>query len=133
MKVNKVNLLFDLALAFLIIYDLSLQSPFDGSRLVFPPGLASVVVGLFYTILNNLLPDIVGMSVFVGGLGGYVVYDMIHYYLHYGSPKKGSYMYSLKAYHVKHHFEHQRSGGHHTTLTSLLLPVSFILCIHAPS
>lgn len=86
------------------------QSPFDGARLVFPPGLASIVVGAFYAILHQLLPDIIGLSVFVGGLCGYVVYDMIHYYLHYGSPKKGSYLYDLKAYHVKHHFEHQRSG-----------------------
>ncbi|XP_039988132.1 fatty acid 2-hydroxylase-like [Xiphias gladius] len=86
------------------------KSPFDGSRLVFPPGLASLVVGSFYAILRNTLPEILGISVFVGGLCGYVVYDMIHYYLHYGSPKRGSYMYSLKAYHVKHHFEHQRAG-----------------------
>ncbi|XP_072242830.1 fatty acid 2-hydroxylase isoform X1 [Leuresthes tenuis] len=86
------------------------KSPFDGSRLVFPPGLASIVVGTFYAILHHTLPEILGVSVFVGGLCGYVVYDMIHYYLHYGSPKRGSYLYSLKAYHVKHHFEHQRSG-----------------------
>ncbi|KAL7402793.1 hypothetical protein ABVT39_020023 [Epinephelus coioides] len=86
------------------------KSPFDGSRLVFPPGLASLVVGVFYLILCKTLPEILGTSVFVGGLCGYVVYDMIHYYLHYGSPKRGSYMYSLKAYHVKHHFEHQRAG-----------------------
>lgn len=68
------------------------------------------MVGSFYVVLNNVLPDIVGMCVFVGGLCGYVIYDMIHYYLHYGSPRRGSYMYGLKAYHVKHHFEHQRSG-----------------------
>ncbi|XP_008284757.1 fatty acid 2-hydroxylase [Stegastes partitus] len=86
------------------------KSPFDGSRLVFPPGLASIVVGGFYVLLRNTLPEILGASVFVGGLCGYVVYDMIHYYLHYGSPKRGSYMYGLKAYHVKHHFEHQRAG-----------------------
>ncbi|XP_051238216.1 fatty acid 2-hydroxylase [Dicentrarchus labrax] len=86
------------------------KSPFDGSRLVFPPGLASLVVGSFYLILRHTMPDILGICVFVGGLCGYVVYDMIHYYLHYGSPKRGSYMYSLKAYHVKHHFEHQRAG-----------------------
>uniref|UniRef100_A0AAQ4NSH4 Fatty acid 2-hydroxylase n=2 Tax=Gasterosteus aculeatus aculeatus TaxID=481459 RepID=A0AAQ4NSH4_GASAC len=86
------------------------KSPFDGSRLVFPPGLASLVVGSFYLILCRTLPEILGTSVFVGGLCGYVMYDMIHYYLHYGSPKRGSYMYGLKAYHVKHHFEHQRAG-----------------------
>ncbi|XP_034443455.1 fatty acid 2-hydroxylase [Hippoglossus hippoglossus] len=86
------------------------KSPFDGSRLVFPPGLASLMVGSFYVLLQHTLPEILGTSVFVGGLCGYVVYDMIHYYLHYGSPKRGSYMYGLKAYHVKHHFEHQRAG-----------------------
>lgn len=86
------------------------QSPFDGSRLVFPPGIASVVIGAFYLLLHQLLPEGLGTSLFVGGLCGYVVYDMIHYYLHYGSPRKGSYLYGLKAYHVKHHFEHQRAG-----------------------
>ncbi|KAF7654593.1 hypothetical protein LDENG_00067400, partial [Lucifuga dentata] len=91
------------------------KSPFDSSRLVFPPGLASLVVGSFYTLLHHILPEILAVSVFVGGLCGYVVYDMIHYYLHYGSPKRGSYMYSLKAYHVKHHFEHQRAGFGITT------------------
>lgn len=87
-----------------------LQSPFDGSRLVFPPVPASLVVALFYTAFHLIAPGAVGKSIFVGGLGGYVVYDMIHYYLHYGSPKKGSYLYGLKAYHVKHHFEHQKLG-----------------------
>ncbi|KAL0155725.1 hypothetical protein M9458_049988, partial [Cirrhinus mrigala] len=85
------------------------KSPFDGSRLVFPPSLAAIVIGAFYLILQQLLPEGLGTSLFVGGLCGYVVYDMIHYYLHYGSPRKGSYLYGLKAYHVKHHFEHQRA------------------------
>lgn len=89
---------------------LTQQSPFDGSRLVFPPSLAAIVVGAFYLILMKLMSEGLGTSLFVGGLCGYVVYDMIHYYLHYGSPQKGSYLYGLKAYHVKHHFEHQRAG-----------------------
>lgn len=91
------------------------KSPFDGARLVFPPSLAAVVIGLFYLTLQQLLVEGLGTSLFVGGLCGYVVYDMIHYYLHYGSPKKGSYLYGLKAYHVKHHFEHQRAGFGITT------------------
>ncbi len=89
---------------------LTRQSPFDGSRLVFPPSLAAIVAGAFYLILRQTLSEGLGTSLFVGGLCGYVVYDMIHYYLHYGSPQKGSYLYGLKAYHVKHHFEHQRAG-----------------------
>lgn len=89
---------------------LCFQSPFDSSRLVFPPVPASLVIGFFYGVLRLLLPEVLGLSVFVGGLCGYVIYDMMHYYLHYGSPKKGTYLYGLKAYHVKHHFEHQKSG-----------------------
>ncbi|NXD25132.1 FA2H hydroxylase, partial [Spelaeornis formosus] len=86
------------------------KSPFDSSRLVFPPVPASLVIGFFYGVLRLLLPEVLGLSVFVGGLCGYVIYDMMHYYLHYGSPRKGTYLYGLKAYHVKHHFEHQKSG-----------------------
>ncbi|XP_029464740.1 fatty acid 2-hydroxylase [Rhinatrema bivittatum] len=86
------------------------KSPYDSSRLVFPPVPASLVIGFFCGIILLLFPKIVGLSIFVGGLFGYIMYDMIHYYLHYGSPKEGSYLYGLKAYHVKHHFEHQKSG-----------------------
>ncbi|NXX95732.1 FA2H hydroxylase, partial [Centropus bengalensis] len=86
------------------------KSPFDSSRLVFPPVPASLVIAFFYGLLQLVLPEVLGLSVFVGGLCGYVVYDMMHYYLHYGSPSKGTYLYGLKAYHVKHHFEHQKSG-----------------------
>ncbi|NXC41250.1 FA2H hydroxylase, partial [Penelope pileata] len=86
------------------------KSPFDSSRLVFPPVPASLVIGFFYGLLQLLLPEVLGLSIFVGGLCGYVVYDMMHYYLHYGSPREGTYLYGLKAYHVKHHFEHQKSG-----------------------
>lgn len=89
---------------------LHLQSPFDGSRLVFPPVPASLVIAFFYVTLRLILPEAVGGTLFAGGLLGYVLYDMTHYYLHFGSPHKGSYLYSMKAHHVKHHFAHQKSG-----------------------
>uniref|UniRef100_A0A8C6JYH3 Fatty acid hydroxylase domain-containing protein n=1 Tax=Melopsittacus undulatus TaxID=13146 RepID=A0A8C6JYH3_MELUD len=94
---------------------LCFQSPFNSSHLVFPPVPALLVIGFFYGILQLLLPEELGLSVFAGGLCGYIIYDMMHYYLHYGSPKKGIYLYGLKAYHVKHHFEHQKSGFGITT------------------
>ncbi|XP_009988493.1 PREDICTED: fatty acid 2-hydroxylase, partial [Tauraco erythrolophus] len=59
------------------------QSPFDSSRLVFPPVPAALVIA-FFGILRLLLPKVLGLSVFVGGLCGYVVYDMMHYYLRFG-------------------------------------------------
>ncbi|KAL2762144.1 fatty acid 2-hydroxylase [Daubentonia madagascariensis] len=86
------------------------KAPFDGSRLVFPPVPASLVIACIYTLLRLILPEAVGGTVFAGGLLGYVLYDMTHYYLHFGSPHKGSYLYSMKTYHVKHHFAHQKSG-----------------------
>ncbi|XP_061450243.1 fatty acid 2-hydroxylase [Rhineura floridana] len=86
------------------------KSPFDDSRLVFPPVPASLVVAFFYVLTYILFPEAFALSLLAGGLFGYVVYDMMHYYLHYGSPKKGSYLYKLKSYHVKHHFEHQKAG-----------------------
>ncbi|KAI5136911.1 Fatty Acid 2-Hydroxylase [Manis pentadactyla] len=86
------------------------KAPFDESRLVFPPVPASLFIVLFYAFLRLLLPEAVAGSVFAGGLLGYVIYDVTHYYLHFGSPHKGSYLYNMKAYHVKHHFTHQKSG-----------------------
>ncbi|KAG7268140.1 hypothetical protein CRUP_010094 [Coryphaenoides rupestris] len=67
----------------------------------------SVIAGCFYVAL---WPGVLGECVFTGAVCGYVVYDMVHYYLHYGSPRPGSYLYAMKALHVKHHFEHQRAG-----------------------
>lgn len=86
------------------------QAPFDESRLVFPPAPASLVIAFLYAVLQLLLPEAVGGTVFAGGLLGYILYDMTHYYLHFGSPHKGSYLYSMKAHHVKHHFAHQKLG-----------------------
>ncbi|XP_067326977.1 fatty acid 2-hydroxylase [Anolis sagrei] len=86
------------------------KSPFDDSRLVFPPVPAFLVIAFFYVFAHIAFPEAFGVSLFTGGLFGYVAYDMMHYYLHYGSPKKGTYLYKLKSYHVKHHFEHQKAG-----------------------
>lgn len=71
---------------------------------------AAFVIAFFYVSLQFLLPEAVGGTLFAGGLLGYVIYDMIHYYLHFGSPNKHSRLYNLKARHVKHHFAHQNLG-----------------------
>lgn len=68
------------------------------------------MVAFFYVFLRLILPEAVAGILFAGGLLGYVLYDMTHYYLHFGSPHKGSYLYNMKAHHVKHHFEYQKSG-----------------------
>jgi len=84
--------------------------PFDGSRLVFPPIPAACLALPFHILFTYLFPGGVGRALFAGGLLGYVVYDLIHYYLHHGVPSKGSYLHSLKYYHVLHHFDDQATG-----------------------
>ena len=44
---------------------------------------------------------------------GYVVYDLLHFYLHHGSPKEGSHLYYMKRYHNQHHFTHYETGKMH--------------------
>ncbi|XP_032086975.1 fatty acid 2-hydroxylase [Thamnophis elegans] len=86
------------------------KSPFDHTRLVFPPVPASLLFFPFYFLAQVVVPGELGLSILSGGIVGYIIYDMMHYYLHYGSPKEGTYLYGLKTYHIKHHFEHQKAG-----------------------
>lgn len=84
--------------------------PFDSGRLVFPPVAAGILASIFYFAFALLFPLAMARSLFAGGLFGYVTYDMMHYYLHHGSPTPGSYLHQLKKYHVSHHFEDQQKG-----------------------
>nr|XP_039248707.1 fatty acid 2-hydroxylase-like [Styela clava] len=84
--------------------------PFDKGRLVFPPVPASILGGMLYIILSGILPIPIRHTLLAGVLTGYVVYDLTHYYLHYGNPSKGSYFYNLRAYHVRHHFQSPELG-----------------------
>ncbi|KAM3829198.1 fatty acid 2-hydroxylase [Vipera latastei] len=86
------------------------KSPFDRSRLVFPPAPTSLFIIFFYFLAHVVFPGEFGLSILCGGILGYIIYDMMHYYLHYGSPKEGTYLHGLKTYHIKHHFEHQKAG-----------------------
>ena len=86
------------------------QVPFDPNRLVFPPVAAAVLAYCFYLPFVKVLPGGVGLALFSGGLLGYVFYDLTHYYLHHGSPERGSYLHSLKYYHILHHFDDHSTG-----------------------
>ncbi len=89
---------------------LSTQAPFDEGRLVFPPVAAMVFALPFYIFFIHALPLGIAQGLFGGGLLGYLIYDMTHYYLHHGQPSKGSYFHMLKQYHVQHHFVDQNKG-----------------------
>ena len=77
---------------------------------MFPPIAAAVIGYCFYVPFVKMLPGGYGLAMFAGGLLGYVGYDLTHYYLHHGTPDRGSYMHSLKHYHVLHHFDDHATG-----------------------
>uniref|UniRef100_A0A914MGW7 Fatty acid hydroxylase domain-containing protein n=1 Tax=Meloidogyne incognita TaxID=6306 RepID=A0A914MGW7_MELIC len=89
---------------------LTLHFFINKDRLVFPPAAALIIVGLFY----NFYRFIASIS---GKLTGYIIYDLIHYYLHHGTPEANSKWHKRKIYHHNHHFKDSQSGfGISTTL-----------------
>uniref|UniRef100_A0A914M689 Fatty acid 2-hydroxylase n=1 Tax=Meloidogyne incognita TaxID=6306 RepID=A0A914M689_MELIC len=107
-----------------IIYDLIhyymafiTKTPLDKDRLVFPPAAALIIVGFFYSFYRLLLPYPIFCCFGTGKLTGYIIYDLIHYYLHHGTPEANSKWHKRKIYHHNHHFKDSQSGfGISTTL-----------------
>lgn len=62
-----------------------------------------------WSIGMSLLPTATAQCVLAGVAFGYVIYDLIHYYLHHGTPAT-DYFKDLKNYHVKHHYVYHELG-----------------------
>ncbi|CAB0020465.1 unnamed protein product [Nesidiocoris tenuis] len=84
--------------------------PFDADRLLFPLVPASFIALILYSLYSLYLSSWMAMAVMSGTLAGYVIYDVTHHFLHYGSPREGSYLYFLKRYHNQHHFKDSTKG-----------------------
>ncbi|XP_075227724.1 fatty acid 2-hydroxylase isoform X1 [Lycorma delicatula] len=94
------------------LHGLHHKVPFDDGRLLFPPGPGSLVGVLGYGLYTLLFPNILAPAILAGTIQGYVIYDLMHFYLHYGSPKEGTYLYEMKRYHNQHHFvQHEKGFG----------------------
>lgn len=102
---SKVMIFFHFA-----IHGLHHKVPFDSSRLVFPPVPAAIITYILYSMLAVFLPEARTLQILAGGLLGYLIYDMMHFYLHYGSPSEQTFLYNLKRYHNQHHFSNHESG-----------------------
>jgi 4-hydroxysphinganine ceramide fatty acyl 2-hydroxylase len=82
--------------------------------LVFPPVPAALLATIIYQPFY-LINEICGGHLyharlaFSGAIAAYLVYDMIHYYIHYGSPTN-QYFYFMKRYHYNHHFVNHDQG-----------------------
>ncbi|CAA0832278.1 Fatty acid 2-hydroxylase 1 [Striga hermonthica] len=85
------------------------KHPMDGLRLVFPPAATAVLLYPFWNLIKLISTPTTAPALFGGGLLGYVMYDVTHYYVHHGQPTseipKG-----LKKYHLNHHFRVQNKG-----------------------
>ncbi|GAB1464291.1 sterol desaturase family protein [Pedobacter sp.] len=83
--------------------------PNDANRLVMPPS-ASIPLALgFYFLFDWLLPDTTVYAFFIGFIGGYLFYDMVHYALHHANFKSGFWK-TLKHHHMLHHYQDASKG-----------------------
>jgi dihydroceramide fatty acyl 2-hydroxylase len=92
-----------------IIHGIHHEHPNDPMRLVMPPAvsvpLAAIVFGVLYLIFGERYAP--GLA--SGFFAGYVVYDMLHYYLHHFVPR-GRLGRVLRERHMRHHFQDDTCG-----------------------
>ncbi len=97
-------------MAHFLLHGIHHAYPQDSMRLVFPvvPGyvIMNMILMPFYKLFLPLwlAPTIVG-----GTIIGYVLYDLIHYFLHHTNPKS-EYWKDLKIYHMQHHYKDGQLG-----------------------
>jgi dihydroceramide fatty acyl 2-hydroxylase len=92
-----------------IIHGVHHDHPNDPMRLVMPPAvsvpLGAGVFGLLYLIFGARYAPGLGAGFFLG----YLVYDMMHYYLHHFRPH-GRIGRMLRERHMRHHFQDDTRG-----------------------
>jgi sterol desaturase/sphingolipid hydroxylase (fatty acid hydroxylase superfamily) len=92
-----------------IIHGVHHDHPNDPMRLVMPPSvsipLGAGVFGLLYLIFGERYAPGIGAGFFLG----YIVYDMMHYYLHHFRPR-GPIGRLLRERHMRHHFQDDTRG-----------------------
>ncbi|KAJ5551817.1 hypothetical protein N7461_006515 [Penicillium sp. DV-2018c] len=84
--------------------------PMDKYRLVMPPTLFVVLATPFWKLAHTVFfyNWYAALSVFCGGVFGYICYDLTHYFLHHRNLP--SYYKGLKKYHLQHHFADFENG-----------------------
>ncbi len=92
-----------------IIHGIHHEHPNDPMRLVMPPSvsipLGAVVFAAMYVVFGGRYAPGLGAGFFAG----YLVYDMLHYYLHHFHPR-GRVGRMLRERHMRHHFQDDTRG-----------------------
>ena len=85
-----------------LLHGLHHYQPMVKTRLVMPPILSLMIASVFYVIYSLLFSHMTKL-IYAGTLTGYLLYDMCHYYIHFGGA--GTYM-------RKRHYAHHRGKDH---------------------
>ncbi len=92
-----------------IIHGVHHDHPNDPLRLVMPPAvsvpLGAAVFAVLYVIFGVRYAPAIGAGFFIG----YLLYDMLHYYLHHFAPR-GRVGRLLRERHMRHHFQDETRG-----------------------
>ena len=94
-----------------IIHGVHHDHPNDPLRLVMPPSVSVPLGALFVLGFYAVLGSPAFLPFAAGFLGGYLLYDMIHYHLHHHRPTTAVGRW-LRELHMRHHFQdHERGYG----------------------
>lgn len=83
--------------------------PSDPLRLVMPCLLSGPIMLIAFCVTQLVFGPVFGLPVLTGFIAGYLIYDMVHYYVHHAEPstKWGKFM---KRAHLLHHFQNPGLG-----------------------
>src|SRR5215217_2680295 len=96
-----------------IIHGVHHDHPNDPLRLVMPPSVSVPLAAAFYGLFVLVLGDARALPFAAGFWGGYLGYDMLHYYVHHlpGGRKPRAWLpRMLHELHMRHHFQDHDAG-----------------------
>jgi sterol desaturase/sphingolipid hydroxylase (fatty acid hydroxylase superfamily) len=92
-----------------IIHGVHHDHPNDPLRLVMPPAVSVPLAALVFALLYLAFGGDYAPGLGAGFFAGYLVYDMLHYYLHHSRPH-GRLGRMLRERHMRHHFQDETCG-----------------------
>lgn len=92
-----------------LIHGVHHEHPNDPLRLVMPGLLSGPIMLIAFTVARLLFGLPLGYPVLMGFTGGYLAYDLVHYYVHHGRPESQAGR-ALRRLHMLHHFRDPERG-----------------------
>jgi 4-hydroxysphinganine ceramide fatty acyl 2-hydroxylase len=93
-----------------LIHGIHHAFPQDHYRLTFPVLPGQIILGIcFYLPAKSMMPIAMQNPFCAGAYLGYLIYDMVHYFVHFGNPRPGHWM-DMKKYHMQHHYKNGTMG-----------------------